>query len=72
MPIIVGLWLFKSDLTRAKERIAAASTVHVTASLHTALEELHQLAQGTLLNQNRDLSVATPMAIANGSSASGR
>ncbi len=48
--VVVGLWGFSGDRSRARERIADVETVHVSTTLNDALDEIHQIAQGALLN----------------------
>ena len=43
MQMIVGLWLYKGDVRKAKDRIACADSVRLTTTLRTAIEEVQQL-----------------------------
>ncbi|CAN5430854.1 AI-2E family transporter [soil metagenome] len=41
--MLVGLWLFKGDMRKAKDRIACTDSVRLSATLRTALEEMRQI-----------------------------
>jgi hypothetical protein len=45
LPLIVGLWTYKSDMARARQRISRDDAVQVVASLAAAQECIDQLAQ---------------------------
>ena len=49
LEMVVGLWMAKGDLDRAKHRIACAETVRLVTTLAAAQEQLDQLA---LLNRS--------------------
>jgi predicted PurR-regulated permease PerM len=53
--IVVGLWTFDGDRSRALERITPTGTVQLTTSLRGALEQMDQLARGVLLNTKREI-----------------
>src|SRR3712207_7794462 len=43
--MVVGLWVAKGDLKKAKERIACSGTVPVVTTLGQALDQVAQLVQ---------------------------
>jgi len=65
--MVVGIWTFNGDLTRARERLAVLGSIQVTGSLRGALEQIAQLAQGVLVKPNRDSDVESSLVPTNGS-----
>lgn len=53
LEMVVGLWSFKGNLDRARERITCARDVSVYTTLTEAMDQLHQLAQPILLRMQR-------------------
>ena len=45
LKILIGLWAFKGDLKRARERIACDEQTRVTTTLAETLNELEQITQ---------------------------
>jgi len=43
--LVVGLWTLKTDINRARERIACSGDVQVTSTLHEAQEQIEQFAR---------------------------
>jgi predicted PurR-regulated permease PerM len=50
MKMIVGLWTFKGDLTKAKDRITCVANVPLVTSLTAAIDEIHQQVQPMLMS----------------------
>jgi len=49
MSMVVGLWTVRTDMDRARRRIACSDAVLLATALAGALEQIHQLAQPKLL-----------------------
>lgn len=49
--MLVGLWTFKSDLQRAKERIACAANVPIVTSLREAQLQIEEIAQPFMVRE---------------------
>jgi hypothetical protein len=63
IPMVVGLWTFDGDLSRAAERLAPSGSLQITCSLRGALQQIDQLAQQVIVSQRHD-DVTAPVAAA--------
>ena len=57
--LVVGLWATDTDLKRAMDRIACTRAVRMAGKFLEAIEQIHQLAQGKILNAS-DQAVTKP------------
>lgn len=58
MDMLVGLWTFKSDIRKAKSRIACSDTVHLVTTLDQAQDEIDQLAHSHIVDRGEQSLVA--------------
>jgi hypothetical protein len=62
--LIVGLWTFKADMTKAAERIACSSTARMVTTLREAQQKTDELAQPlivrAMLTPAHDIEVTQP------------
>jgi len=70
IPMVVGLWTFEGDLSRAMQRVAPSGSVQMTSSLRGALQQIDQFAQQVLVSQRRDDAAEPALVPGNGASLS--
>jgi len=57
--LLVGLWTYKGDLERARERLACQSSICVATTLAETLEQLHHEVQPLLAGESQQSEPAT-------------
>ncbi len=60
MKMVVGLWSFKGDLNRAKERITCEGAVQIVTRLAAAIDQVEQLSKATVVQQLEANKAAEP------------
>jgi predicted PurR-regulated permease PerM len=50
--LVIGLWTMKTDLSRAKQKIACASDAEVTTDLEQALEKISRMSERLILEKS--------------------
>jgi hypothetical protein len=67
--MVVGLWTFEGDRSRAMERVAPSGSVQITSSLRGALQQMEQLAHGVLVAQKHNEAAEPALVPVNGATA---
>lgn len=61
--MVVGLWTYRGDMGKAKDRITCVGSVQVVTTLRDALQQIHQIAQPLLLRAAEGAGRSPPPAI---------
>ncbi|HZN66565.1 MAG TPA: AI-2E family transporter [Tepidisphaeraceae bacterium] len=58
LKMVVGLWTLRGDVKKAKDRVTCETTVQVVTTFEQATEQVHQMAQPTILAETERLAAA--------------
>ena len=52
--MVIGLWAYRGELKKAKDRITCGGSVQVVTTLADALQQIHQIAQPLLIKRDSE------------------
>ena len=61
LKMVVGLWSWRGDLKRAKDRVACEGSVHVVTTLAHAMDQIEQLTQAAVVQQQQETTRSQPV-----------